>query len=438
MIRSIGPAFAETAPSTKEHLAVYCATVLGLRLPHPSYCDEHESPLDALWDAYADESDFAIWHAMRGSGKTQLLAVLSWLESVFKTNCGTTILGGSLEQSQRGVAYLNQLWDLPHVPGHILDGEPMGMGYKLKNGSWVRALAASSKSVRGPHPQRLRLDEVDEMAPTIFDAALGQPMAKGGIPANIVASSTLQYAHGMMADLIDNRHDRGANLYRWCVEEVREPRGFWRNEEIAQKYRQVTKAMWDSEYLLKRPTLKGSIYDFELVEKAWERGRKKKWDERIPTEAGIDWGHGTTVLHIIQDTKERYIIPETYRWELVELTERCEQISKLCQERNITALYTDSNPTDSNVTLSKILRKNNLRTAVKPVVFSKYKGTGIQVVRFLLEKNLLDITDSVTKEKLQKYHYKDIEEEKIAKIDDHDPDALTSWAASRFQLLGKR
>lgn len=437
-VRSIGPTFAETAPQTKEHLAVYCATVLGFRLPHPGYCDDHESPLDALWDAYADESDFAIWHAMRGSGKTQLLAILAWLESVFKPNCGSTVLGGSLEQSQRCVAYLTQLWDLPQVPGHILDGQPMGMGYKLTNGSWVRALAASSKSVRGPHPQKLRLDEVDEMSPVIFDAALGQPMDRGGIPANIVASSTLQYAHGMMADLIDSRHDRGARLYRWCVEEVREPRGFWTNEMIAQKYRQVTRAMWDAEYLLKRPTLEGSVYDFELVEKAWDRGRKQKWEERYTTEAGIDWGHGTTVLHIVQDRRERYTVPETYRWELVELTERCEAISKICQEKQISCIYTDSNPPDSNVTLSKILRKNNVRTAIKPVVFGKWKNLGIETVRFLLEKNLLDITDKTFKDKMQKYHYKNPELEQIAKEDDHDPDALTAWAASRAHLLGKR
>lgn len=438
MIRSIGPTFPETAPSTKEHLAVYCATVLGRRIPHPAYCEDHQSPLDALWDAYADESEFSVWLAMRGSGKTEDLAILSWLESVFKPYCHTTVLGGSLQQSQLCVAYHDQIWSLPHVPKHLLDGEPSGTGFRCKNGSWVRALAASPKSVRGPHPQRLRLDELDEMAQNIFDAALGQPKGNHGIPAQIVASSTLHHAHGMMATLIDNRHERGANLYRWCVEEVREPRGFWTNAEITQKMRQVTAAMWDAEYLLKRPTLEGSVYDFEMVEKAWDRGRVRKWDENITTEAGIDWGHGTTVLHIIQDRKERYVVPETYRWEMVELTERCEAISKLCQKRQISCIYTDSNPPDSNVTLSKILRKNNVRTIIKPVVFGKWKNLGIETVRFLLEKNLLDITDKTFKDKMQKYHYKNPELEQIAKEDDHDPDALTAWAASRAHLLGKR
>lgn len=394
--------------------------------------------MDALWAAYADEDPFSIWLAMRGSGKTETLAILSWLESVFKPNCHTTVLGGSLQQSQLCVAYHDQIWASPHVPKSILDGDPSGTGFKLKNGSWVRALAASPKSVRGPHPQRMRLDEVDEMARAIFDASLGQPKSNFGIPSQIVASSTLHHPFGMMADLIDARHERGATLFRWCVEEVREPRGFWTNDEIAEKSRQVTAAMWDSEYLLKRPSVSDSIYDFELVEKAWERGRKEKWEQRLPTEAGIDWGYGNTVLHLVQDHKERIVVPETYRWQLIELTDRCEQIAKICEEKQITCIYADSAPPDSNVTLSKVLRKKGLRTIIKPVVFGKWKGLGIETVRFLLEKNLLNITDKTLKEKMQKYHYKDAEQEKIEKEDDHDPDALTAWAASRSHLLGKR
>ena len=72
-VRSIDDSFAGTAPTTKEHLAVYCATVLNVKLPYPSCGENHQSPLDALWAAYADEDYFAIWHAMRGSGKTYML-----------------------------------------------------------------------------------------------------------------------------------------------------------------------------------------------------------------------------------------------------------------------------------------------------------------------------------------------------------------------------
>ena len=439
MICSIGDSFAETAPESKEQLALYCALVLGVRIPHPAHCENHQSPLDALWDAYIDEYHFGIWHAMRGSGKTLLLAVLAFIESVFKPNCGTTVLGGSLEQSQRCVGYLNSFWQRPEAPRRLLLGEVNARGYKLKNGSWVTALAASQKSVRGPHPQRLRLDEVDEMAPEIFDAALGQPMSKLGIPDQIVASSTLHHPFGMMAELIDKKEERDARLYRWCIEEVRQPRGFWRTEEIERKRKQVTAAMWDAEYELKRPTIGETVYDFEAVERAYERGRSQVF---MPTasrnEAGIDWGHTCTVMHIIQDMKERYVAPVTYRWEFVELTERCQQIADICKEKNIAVLYCDSAPKDANITLHKIFKQNNVRTKLQPVAFSKWKTEGINVMRYLLEKGILDIADKTAKEKLQKYHYQNPETDQVAKEDDHDPDAFTAWAASKSHLLTQK
>ena len=437
---SIDDSLAGKAPETKEHLALYCATVLRVKVPHPAYCEDHQSPLDALWAAYADEDYFSIWHAMRGSGKTLMLAALSFVESLFKPRCGITVLGGSLEQSQKCVSYLDGFWQLPSVvplaKKLLAGGMVGGRGFRLKNGSWVTALAASQKSVRGPHPQRLRLDEVDEMAPEIFDAALGQPKANYGIPDQVVASSTLHHPFGMMADLVDSREERGATLYRWCVEEVRDSAGgFWSSEEIDRRQKQVTQAMWDSEYLLKRPMIGETIYDFELVEQAYQRGKAAQFMPRTKTEAGIDWGHTCTVMHIVQDLKEKYVSPESHRWELVELTERCQQIADICLEKGVSVIYCDSAPKDSNITLHKILKNNRVPTKLQPVAFSKWKDKGIDTMRFLLEKKLLDIADKTAKEKLQKYHYKNIETEQIAKEDDHDPDAFTAWAASKSHLL---
>lgn len=436
-IKSIDDTLAGKAPISKEHLALYCAFILGVKIPDPAICKGHHSPLDALWEAYADEEYFPIWHAMRGSGKTLLLAVLAFVESLFKPLCGTTILGGSLEQSQKAISYSDQLWQRASVPKNLLIGGVAGRGYKLKNGSWVQALAASQKSVRGPHPQRLRLDEVDEMSPEIFDAALGQPKANYGIPDQVVASSTLHHPFGMMADLIDKREERGAKLYQWCIEEVKVPGGFWTEEELNRKRQQLTQAMWDAEYLLKRPMIGKSIYDYESIERAYERGRGKCFERKIRTEAGVDWGHTVTVMHVIQDFKEKYVAPESHRWELVELTERCQQIADICIDRNISVIYADSAPKDSNVTLHTILRKNRVPTRIQTVAFSKWKDKGIDTMRYLLERNLIDITDKTAKEKLQKYHYKNVESEQIAKEDDHDPDSFCAWAVSKSWLLGK-
>jgi hypothetical protein len=436
-VTSIDDTLAGKAPESKEHLALYCAFILGVKIPDPAICSGHHSPLDALWEAYADEEFFLIWHAMRGSGKTLLLAVLAFLESIFKPFCGTTILGGSLEQSQKAIAYSDQLWQRPQVPRQLLIGGVAGRGYKLKNGSWVQALAASQKSVRGPHPQRLRLDEVDEMSQEIFDAALGQPKANYGITDQTVASSTLHHPFGMMAEIIDKREEMGAKLYQWCVEEVRTPGGFWTDDEIARKQKQLTQAMWDAEYLLKRPMIGKSIYDYEAVERAWQRGRGIEFERKARTEAGVDWGHTSTVMHVVQDLKEKYTSPETHRWELVELTERCQQIADICIDKRISVIYADVSPKDSNVTLHKILRKNKVSTRIQTVAFSKWKDKGIDTMRYLIEKDLIDIADKTAKEKLQKYHYKNVEQEQIAKEDDHDPDAFTAWAVSKSWILGK-
>lgn len=761
-VYDVGDSFACKAPRTKEELAVYCATVFNNRVPYPAHCEEHQSILDAVWSAYAEIDDFLIWYAMRGTGKTWTLSILSWLESVFKKNCGTTVLGGSLEQSQKAVAYLDLLWSFPNVPAHMLvNGQVAGRGFRLTNGSWVTALAASPKSVRGPHPQKLRLDECltgdtiiktikgpkkikdisegdiifgwngikiihdmvqykccvgkrqtykiyfsngnfinctsnhkilttkgylyldeikrrkceckttfvigerkklskmwkkikfkkkihdwilsrmlyqikcktkkilyflrkksrskfdilsgllckikkikkikmyrlwkrikatrhnkmqtmlfktfiksgngggtcnsfvkksikgrikhariitkiqyilsisstirkicirffnrrfktcyrstwrilarqteinrkrqkkkriftktrllcngiknkiyalmgfrnygiyevtkiekdsinevydlkiynfssfmangiivhncDEMDKTIYEAALGQPKANHGISDNIVISSTLHHAFGLMSEIIDDREKIGAKLYQWCYKDMLKPYGFWTFDELMRRRRQISQAMWDAEYALKRPKLGDTIFEWQTVENSFRRGIKDKFDRDVYlNEAGIDWGHTCTVLNIIQDNKERYKCVESYSWEYRELVERCEEIADICEDRRIKVIYCDSNPKDAGLTLINVLRKKRIPTQVIPVAFNKWKDVSINVIRYLLERNLLDITDKTLQEKLKKFHYKNVDLEQIDKVDDHYPDALIAWASSRWKIL---
>lgn len=433
----VGESFACKAPRTKEHLAVYCATVFENRIPYPAHCEEHQSILDAVWAAYAEIDDFSIWYAMRGTGKTWDLSLLAWLESVFKPKCGTTVLGGSLDQSTRAVAYLDLFWSFTDVPSHLLvNGQVAGRGFKLHNGSWVKALAASPKSVRGPHPQKLRLDEVDEMDHKIYNAALGQPKSNHNISDNIVVCSTLHHAFGLMSEIIDEREKIGAKLYQWCYKDMLKPYGFWSFEELLRRRKQITQAMWDSEYALKRPMIGDTVFEWQTIEDAYRRGIRHKFDKDIYiTEAGVDWGHTCTILNIIQDDKERYKVVESYVWEYRELVERCKEIADICIDRRIKVLYCDSNPKDAGLTLMKILRNKQAQTQVIPVAFNKWKNVAINVIRYLLERDLIDITNKTLQDKLKKFHYKNVDLEQIDKVDDHYPDALIAWASSRWKLL---
>jgi len=445
-IVDIDESYIGTAPRTKKDLAIYCATVLNNKFPYPrstnEYCvkNDHKSPLDAIWSAYSEQDSFSIWYAMRGSGKTRALALLGWFESVFKPHCWTTVLGGSLEQSIKAVSYTNEIWNMPSIAQLrnklLVNGQVAGRGFKTTHGSQFQALAASTKSIRGPHPQKLRLDEVDEMEEKIYLGALGQPKTNYGILDNVIISSTLHNAFGLMSNIIDSRHEIGADLYAWCINEVLEPRGFWTLEEYERKVRQCTKAMVDAEYLLKRPKVGETIFEFDSVDRSYNRGRKDKFQKKVYTEAGIDWGYSFTALSIVQDPREVFRNNITKYWEYVELKERCENIAKLCIEYNITRVYCDSNPKDSNITLQKTLREKRVPTQVIPIAFNKWKDIGINVLRFLLERNKLNITSKIAQEKMKKYHYSNPDLGQIAKEDDHIPDSLIAWATSRYKILG--
>lgn len=276
----------------------------------------------------------------------------------------------------------------------------------------------------------------DEMEPKIYEAALGQPKQRDGILDNVIISSTLHNAFGLMSEIIDNREELGAAFYPWCIEEVLNPRGFWTKEEFSRKVRQLTIAMIDAEYKLKRPKIGDTIFDFESVDRSYQRGKNEHFQAKVFTEAGIDWGYSCTALSIVQDPREVFRNPVTKIWEYVELKERCQAIAKLCIKYNITRIYCDSNPKDSNITLSKTLKENRVGTEVYPIAFNKWKGIGINVLRFLLEKNKINITDKTAQDKVKKYHYKDPELGIIDKKDDHIPDSLISWAASRSKILG--
>ena len=68
---------------------------------------------------------------------------------------------------------------------HLLRGEMLAHRTVLNNQSNIQILTASSKSVRGAHPQKIKLDEVDEMDPNIYEAALLVPQTKRGIKASV-------------------------------------------------------------------------------------------------------------------------------------------------------------------------------------------------------------------------------------------------------------
>jgi hypothetical protein len=203
-------------PETDEELWWFIKTLFGVSIPNRSVCPSHSNPFAALADAFFARSPISVWHGSRGlAGKSFTLAMLGTLEAI-RYGCGVNILGGSGEQSKNVLDIMSELWAFRRAPRQLLTSDPEGhVQIRLHNGGWIKALKASSRSVRGPHPVRLRLDEVDEIPFKIFDAAMGQTLSKDGVPAQTVCSSTRQYADGTMTEVLKRAAERSWPVHEW-------------------------------------------------------------------------------------------------------------------------------------------------------------------------------------------------------------------------------
>jgi len=251
-------ALTRTAPTTDTELKHYLLTTLGITIPDTPVCPNHCTPFRAFADAYFARHNVTVWEGSRGfAGKSYLLALLGHIEAD-TLGAEVTILGGSGEQSTRVIEYL-QKWSGGE--------ENIQRRTRYRSGGLVTALMASSKSARGPHPQRMRLDEVDEMELAILDAAMGQPMGTAKVAKQTVMSSTHHYAAGTFTEIKKRAAEKGWPVQEWCYRETSvQPDGWLTQEEIESKRGEVTASMWAAEYDLQEPSPEGRAILPEAVD----------------------------------------------------------------------------------------------------------------------------------------------------------------------------
>jgi hypothetical protein len=282
--------------TTEEDLRLFVAERWGVTIPDVQVCENHTTPWRAFADAYFAKDSVTVWKASRGfGGKSYLLALLGLTEAVtLKAN--VNILGGSGEQSENVHKYAQDFWNYEQAPKSLLISDPSKRETKLAWGNYIKALQASQRSVRGPHPQRLRLDEIDEMALDIFDAAMGQTMAADGIAAQTVASSTHQNANGTMTEVLQRATEKSWPLYEWCYKETMQ--GWLMPSEVERKRGEVTTAMWDTEYDLQEPAPGARAILPEAVAKMFDRelgvfeGYNGEYIEIEPPQEDATYSHG--------------------------------------------------------------------------------------------------------------------------------------------------
>lgn len=187
------------------------------------------------------------------------------MEALFLGSRGS-VLGGSLEQATKVHEYMHLFWKSETAPTDELLSDPTARLTKFRNGARVNILTASRKSARGGHPNRLRIDEADEIPLDIFDAATGQTMSDdieaviqrmentSEVSAQTNISSTHQHPNGTMTEIKTRAAERKWPIYRWCYREALRPHGWLAQSEVDRKKSEVSDYMWSNEYDANEPS----------------------------------------------------------------------------------------------------------------------------------------------------------------------------------------
>lgn len=153
----------------------------------------------------------------RGGGKTKLLSAVGWCIWYLRGR-NTIDLGGSLTQAQELYAYfvsycyasagvLKSLKDKPTISKTLSD-----------MGKYFRAVAASQKAVRGPHPDTLLIDEMCEVKDELALAAIPSVMPSDN--PLIILASTFHKIFGLFQEIWDNADALGYARFSWDIFDV--------------------------------------------------------------------------------------------------------------------------------------------------------------------------------------------------------------------------
>jgi hypothetical protein len=260
-------------PEDDDELHAVVSNMWNVVIPrHTCGNPDHTPPFTAFADAYFNRGpSTSLWHGSRGlSGKSFMLSILG-ITKAFLLGADVNMLGGSLAQSQNLHEHMRNALNSDNSPRYMIETESQTL-IKLSNKARIRPLTASQKTVRGPHPPFLILDEIDEMDIDILDAALGQPMPQKNYMGEIlkpytVMCSTWQNPEGTFTEVRRRFEDRGLPIIQWCYQCSANPIDGWLTQEtIDAKKLEIPAEMWRTEYELGEPSIGNRAFNPEAVD----------------------------------------------------------------------------------------------------------------------------------------------------------------------------
>lgn len=312
----------ERRPQTDFELWVTTRALWGLQIPRVRVCAGHQAPFQTFADNFFGRESMIVLKGSRGlSGKSYMGAGLGLTNSVL-WGVKTNVLGGSGAQSINVHQHMAGFWSYWNSPKHMLADEPTKLGTKLINGGRIDALMASTGSVRGPHPARLLLDEIDEMESNIFHSAMGMPLSQvvhkdtpweEEITPATLAVSTHQYPNGTMSEVLKLAKEKGWPVRQHCFRESANPIDGWLSVElIHQKRREISKEMWRIEYELGEPAIEGRAVDSKHVQKLYDINREWEFGGQVRT--GVVFEGRSGKEYVFQDPEPNVMYVTGVDW----------------------------------------------------------------------------------------------------------------------------
>lgn len=153
----------------------------------------------------------------RGGGKTKFMGAFGFAEWLLRVR-DIVVLGGSLVQAQNVYNYfVDHVYAQEAIVGALPD-EPTMSKTETDRGNYLKAVAASPKAVRGPHPNSLMIDEACEAKDEIIDSAL--PMVTSSVAPLVVMTSTFHKIFGKFQEVWDAAPQMGYVRFSWDVFDV--------------------------------------------------------------------------------------------------------------------------------------------------------------------------------------------------------------------------
>lgn len=397
-------------------------------------------------------------------------------------------MAGSAVQATIVYNYFKDYCDIDASILSDIQGRPKAIMTTGNAGNYFSSVTASSKQVRGKHPDTLISDETCETSDELVHSAL--PMVDSSQKPLVVMASTFHKIFGVFQETWDNAEQRGYLRIQWDIFDVTKefPADYWENgrlmdgtmvknisgidtlkkhangrtgdvegwvniENIIQAWREKPTEDWfEVEYLGSRPSAAGLVLKPEDVDRAqFDIDIKNPYTyiNGATVIIGIDWGFSsmTAVTEWMAHLNSVVVQLDCRTYHQIGSDDIIKNVVEKVRARKIRFIYADSAGKFENFALQGALVKAGLACKVVEVVFSKEKEGMLGNLRAHFEQGKVKIPNKVKRvdEKgnvfyvvneshwqYKRYRYQE-NSDKPVKKDDHIPDS-TMCAWQHFKL----